>query len=177
MDDANRERDTSAGFAARALLESLPFPCSLFGYLPLGWVFIEVSPPHGNELEGVVERGGSRLLRASSSSWSRWHLEHRRRKRPRPLGVAHDAMLACASLWAAVCGPDTAFGRVWWSVWPRDREMRVEGRRRSKMAEAAIVADKIEGLLLFVLEAAIDRILKKSARLPLSPQPLTPPRL
>ena len=54
MDDANRERDTSAGFAARALLESLPFPCSLFGYLPLGWVFIEVSP-HGNELEGVVE--------------------------------------------------------------------------------------------------------------------------
>ena len=96
---------------------------------------------------------------------------------PRPLGVAHDAMFTCASLWAAVCGPDTAFGRVWWSVWPRDREMRVEGRRRSKMAEAAIVADKIEGLLLFVLEAAIDRILKKSARLPLSPQPLTPPRL
>ena len=57
---------------------------------------------------------------------------------PRPLGVAHDAMLACASLWAAVCGPDG----VWpcGEVWPR--EMRVEGRRRPKMAEAAIVAGK-----------------------------------
>ena len=54
---------------------------------------------------------------------------------PRPLGVAHDAMLACASLWAAVCGPDG----VWpcGGVWPR--EMRVEGRRRPKMAVVAIV--------------------------------------
>ena len=36
---------------------------------------------------------------------------------PRPLGAAHDAMLACASLWAAVCG---VWSRrrltVWWSV-------------------------------------------------------------
>ena len=54
---------------------------------------------------------------------------------PRPLGAAHDAMLACASLWAAVCGPDG----VWpcGGVWPR--EMRVEGRRRPKMAVVAIV--------------------------------------
>ena len=39
------------------------------------------------------------------------------------------------------------------------------------MAEAAIVAEKKKSLLLFGLEAAIDRILKKSARPPLSTTP------
>ena len=41
----------------------------------------------------------------------------------RPLGASHHAMLACASLWAVVCGP----GGVWpcGGVWPR--KMRVEG--------------------------------------------------
>ena len=46
-----------------------------------------------------------------------------------PLGAAQQNMLVRADLWAAVCGPDG----VWpcGGVWPR--EMRVEGRRRSKM--------------------------------------------
>ena len=56
----------------------------------------------------------------------------------RPLGAAHAAMLGGASLWAAVCGSDG----VWpcGGAWPR--ETRVEGRRRPKMAEVAIVAGK-----------------------------------
>ena len=50
---------------------------------------------------------------------------------PHPLRASHDAMLACASLWTAVCGLDG----VWpcGGVWPR--EMGVEGRRRPKKAE------------------------------------------
>ena len=42
----------------------------------------------------------------------------------RPLGAAHAAMLHCASLWAAACGPDGIWpcGGVWL------REMCVEGR-------------------------------------------------
>ena len=56
----------------------------------------------------------------------------------RPLGAAQHARLVRAGPWAAVCGPDG----VWpcGEAWPR--EMRVEGRRRPKMAEAAIVAGK-----------------------------------
>ena len=52
-----------------------------------------------------------------------------------PLGATLHAMLVRAGLWAAVCGPDG----VWpcGGVWPR--EMRVEGRRRPKMAVLAIV--------------------------------------
>ena len=51
----------------------------------------------------------------------------------RPLGSAQYARLVRAGLWAAVCGPDG----VWpcGGVWPS--EMRVEGRRRPKMAVVA----------------------------------------
>ena len=57
----------------------------------------------------------------------------------RPLGAAHAAMLGGASLWAAVCGSDG----VWpcGGAWPR--EMRVEGRRRPKMAVVAIVCGSV----------------------------------
>ena len=50
-----------------------------------------------------------------------------------PLGAAQQKVLVRAGLWAAVCGPDG----VWpcGGVWPS--EMRVEGRRRSKMAAVA----------------------------------------
>ena len=51
----------------------------------------------------------------------------------RPLGSAQQARLVRAGPWAAVCGPDG----VWpcGGVWPS--EMRVEGRRRPKMAVVA----------------------------------------
>ena len=51
-----------------------------------------------------------------------------------PLGAAQQKMLVRAGLWAAVCGPDG----VWpcGGVWPR--EMRVEGRRRSRCCVVAI---------------------------------------
>ena len=57
---------------------------------------------------------------------------------PRPLGASLWGAACGASLWAAGCGP----GGVWpyGGAWPRG--MRVEGRRRPKMAEVAIVAEK-----------------------------------
>ena len=51
----------------------------------------------------------------------------------RPLGSAQHARLVRVGLWAAVCGPDGV--RPCGGVWPR--EMRVEGRRRPKMAVVA----------------------------------------
>eukprot|EP00964_Phaeocystis_antarctica_P034285 scaffold19484_cov67-Phaeocystis_antarctica.AAC.4 len=75
-------------------------------------------------------------------------------------------MLPCASLWAAACGP----GGVWpcGGVW--SRAMRVEGRRRPKKrwVEAQAARKRREESNK---KPATDRILKKSARPPLSTTP------
>ena len=85
----------------------------------------------------------------------------------RPLGAAHAAMLRGASLWAAECGTHV--------IWPcggvRPREMRVEGRRRRRRPWKRPMPINKCSCCCVVLEATIDRILKKSARPPLSTTP------
>eukprot|EP00964_Phaeocystis_antarctica_P126094 scaffold89825_cov37-Phaeocystis_antarctica.AAC.1 len=61
-------------------------------------------------------------------------------------------MLACASLWAAVCDLDG----VWpcGGVWPR--EMGVEGRRRPKKAEVGHCGRKIEAVVVIICFRSCD---------------------
>jgi len=85
----------------------------------------------------------------------------------RPLGAAQSAQLRGASLWAAECGTHV--------IWPcggvRPREMRVEGRRRRRRPWKRPMPINKCSCCCVVLEATIDRILKKSARPPLSTTP------
>ena len=104
----------------------------------------EVAPAHLERVRRTLQWGGSRRHQALGQGGRALPclvkmFQHQRHSvllpamLSRPLGAAHAARLVRAGLWAAVCGPDGV--RPCGGVWPR--EMRVEGRRRPKMAVVA----------------------------------------
>ena len=138
----------------------------------------EVAPAHLERVRRTLQWGGSRRCQALGQGGRALPclvkmFQHQRHSvllaavLSRPLGAAHAAMLRGASLWAAECGTHV--------IWPcggvRPREMRVEGRRRRRRRWKRPMPINKCSCCCVVLEATIDRILKKSARPPLSTTP------